>query len=123
MANINLTDSDEEAIVNFVKDHEELYNKTNEHFKDKARKDCLWERFTVYKTWFESQRIRNGKLTHSKSGHAPKDMTEKENWIQDKFNFLKIQVRGKELGKSSAFKSPAGGAIATIALAHDISRG
>ena len=36
-----LTDSD----VNFVKDHEELYNKTNEHFKDKTRKECLWERF------------------------------------------------------------------------------
>ena len=41
-----LTDSDEEAIVDFVKDHEELYNKTSEHFKDKAMKECLWERFT-----------------------------------------------------------------------------
>ena len=45
MTNIYLTDSDEEAIMNFVKDHEELYNKSNEHFKDKARKECLWERF------------------------------------------------------------------------------
>ena len=33
MTTIYLTDSDEEAIVDFVKDHEELYNKTNEHFK------------------------------------------------------------------------------------------
>ena len=40
-----LTDSDEEAIVDFVKDHEELYDKTNEQFKDKARKNCLWEGF------------------------------------------------------------------------------
>ena len=23
----------------------ELYNKTNQYFKDRARKDCLWERF------------------------------------------------------------------------------
>ena len=45
MMNIYLTDSDEEATVNFVKDHEELYDKTNKHFKVKARKDCLWERF------------------------------------------------------------------------------
>ena len=30
-----LTDSDEEAIV----DHEKLYDKINEHFKDKARKE------------------------------------------------------------------------------------
>ena len=39
-----LMDSDEEAIMDFVKDHEELYDKINEHFKDKARKECLWER-------------------------------------------------------------------------------
>ena len=37
MTNIYLTDLDEEAIVDYVKDHEELYDKTNEHFKDTAR--------------------------------------------------------------------------------------
>ena len=42
MTNIYLIDSDEEAIVDFVKDHKELY-KINEHFKDKARKECLGE--------------------------------------------------------------------------------
>ena len=45
MTNIYLRDSDEEAIVDFVKDHEELYNKTNIHFNDKARKENLWVRF------------------------------------------------------------------------------
>ena len=45
MTNIYLTGSDEEAIVDFVKDHEELYDKTDEQFKDKARKEGLWERF------------------------------------------------------------------------------
>ena len=57
--NVYLTDSDKEAIVDFAKDHEELYNKTNKHFKDKAMMDCLWERFAsssklsvkVCKTW------------------------------------------------------------------------
>ena len=41
MTNIYLTDFDEKAIVDFVKVHEELYDKTNEHFKAKARKECL----------------------------------------------------------------------------------
>ena len=41
MTNILLIDSYEEAIVDFEKDHEELYDKTNEHFKDKARTKCL----------------------------------------------------------------------------------
>ena len=58
VTNIYLTDSDEEAIMDFVKDREELY--------DKTMKDCLCERFSsssnllvnVCKTWFESKRIR-----------------------------------------------------------------
>ena len=45
MTNIYLIDQAEEAVVGSV-DHEELYNKNNEHFKDKARKECLWERFS-----------------------------------------------------------------------------
>ena len=39
MTNIYLSDSGQEAIVDFAKDHEELYIKTNEKFKDKTRKD------------------------------------------------------------------------------------
>ena len=34
ISNIYLTDSDEEAIVDFVKDHRELYDKNDKHFKD-----------------------------------------------------------------------------------------
>ena len=38
MKSIFLSDSDE-AIVKFVKQHEELYDKTNNSFKDKQKKD------------------------------------------------------------------------------------
>ena len=41
MTNVYHTDSVEEDIVDFVKDHEELHNKTNEHFKDKVRKESV----------------------------------------------------------------------------------
>ena len=113
MTNIYLTDSDEDAIVDFVNDHKELYNKTNEHFKDKARKQCLWERFAnscklsvkVCKTWFELQMTHYSKLMQSKSEQAPKEMTERRKWIQNKFNFLKTHIRCKGLSKSSGFKS------------------
>ena len=44
MTNTHIKDSDEEAIVDFVKHQGELYNKTNEHFKDKARKNICWRR-------------------------------------------------------------------------------
>ena len=68
-------------------DNEELCDKTNKHFKDKARKNWLGERFAsshnlsvkVYKTWFESQKTHYGKLTQSKSGQDPMEMTERQN--------------------------------------------
>ena len=43
MKSIFLSDSDEEAIVEFVKQHKELYDKTNDSFKDKQKKKRLWE--------------------------------------------------------------------------------
>ena len=43
MKSIFLSDSDEEAIMEFVKQHEELYDKTNGSFKDKQKKEILWE--------------------------------------------------------------------------------
>ena len=42
MTNLYLTDSDEEATVDFVKGQEELYDKTSEHFKDKEGAGSSW---------------------------------------------------------------------------------
>ena len=83
--------------MNFTKDREELYDQTNKHFKDRARKECMWERLAsshkvsvkVCKTWLES--------------HG----------IQDKFNFVKTHITCKGLSKSSGFKSPARGVNAS----------
>ena len=43
MKSIILSDSDEEAIMEFVKQQEELYDKTKDSFKDKQKKERLWE--------------------------------------------------------------------------------
>ena len=50
MTNIYVTDSDEEAIVDFVKDHEELYDKTSEHFKDKSKEGVSLAEDTLQQT-------------------------------------------------------------------------
>ena len=76
MKSIFLSNSDEEAIVEFVKQHEELYDKTNDSFKDKQKKERLWEQLATtrnlpiktLKKWFETQRTRYDKLTQMKSG-------------------------------------------------------
>ena len=41
MTNIFLADSNEEVIADFMKDYEELYDKTNGLFKNNSRKDIL----------------------------------------------------------------------------------
>ena len=87
MTNIYLTDSHEEAIMQYVKDHEEFYNKINKHVKDKSTNNGLWERnassFNVAvkecKTWFKSQRACYRKLAQTKSDQAPKEMTGSQN--------------------------------------------
>ena len=79
-----LSDSDEEAIVEFVKQHEELYDKTNDKFKDKQKKERHWETVAAtrnlpvntVKKWFETQHTRYGKLTQTKSGQAAEKSTE-----------------------------------------------
>ena len=43
MKSIFLSDSDEETIVDFIKQHKELYDKTNDSFKDKQKKERTWE--------------------------------------------------------------------------------
>ena len=117
------TDSDKQAIVYFVKDHKELYDKTNEHFKDKARKKCFWEQFDnssklsskVCKTWFDLQTTHYGKMTQS-------NVNQRQNWIQDKFGFLRSHIRCKGLTKLLSFKTQPRGASASAASAHGISK-
>ena len=84
MKSIFLSDSDEEAIVEFIKQHKELYDKTNDSFKDKQKKERLWEQLAstrnlpikTVKKFFETQCTRYGKLTQTKSGQAAEKSTE-----------------------------------------------
>ena len=103
MKSIFLSDSDEEANVEFIKQHEELYDKTNDKFKDKQRKYGLWERLAAsrnlsvntVKKWFETQHTRYGKLTQTKSGQAAEKSTERQTWLKDSFSFLRGHIRRK----------------------------
>ena len=114
MKTILLSDSDKEAIVEFVKQHEQLYDKTNDSFKDKQKKERLWEEVAAtrnlpiktLKKWFKSHSTRYGKLTHTNSGQGDEKSTECQTWLKDNFSFLQGHIRRKGVCKSSAFKSP-----------------
>ena len=85
MKSILLSDSDEEAIVDFVKQYEELYDKTQAKFKDNWRKEGLQETvaFTrnlsvnTLKKWFKTKHTRYAKITQTKPGQAASKNTER----------------------------------------------
>ena len=101
MKSIFLSDSDE-AIVEFVKQHDELYDKTNDSFKDKQKKEGLWEQLPAtrnlpvktVKKWFNTQCTRYGKLTQTKSGQAAEKSTECQTWLKD--SFYEVTSEGRE---------------------------
>ena len=114
MKSIVLSDSDKEAIVEFVKQHEELYDKTNDSFKDKQKKERLWELLAAtrnlpvktVKKWLKTQHTKYSKLAKTKSGQAAEKSTEQQTWLKDSFSFLLGHIRRKGVSMSSAFKSP-----------------
>ena len=106
MLNIYLTDADQEAIVDFVEDHQELYNKTSEHFRTRpgriaygkslqAAASCQWRCARLGLN-------HKGLATETHPVHVwsgPNEITENQNCIQDKFSFLKNHIKRKGLSK------------------------
>ena len=91
------TDSQETAIVEFVKEHPELYDKEHARFHDRQKKEALWAEISAelklqsfdVRRWFESQRTRYGKLSKLKSGQAPREMTKRQSWVYQQMGFLR----------------------------------
>ena len=119
------TDSQEIAIVEFVKEHPEMYNKEHRHFHDRHRKEALWAEISAelklqpfdVRRWFESQRTRYGKLSKLQSGQAPREMTKRQSWVYQQMGFLKTHIRRNGANRSSGFEA------SPNTSRHDESRG
>ena len=82
-------DSQEISIVEFVKQHPELYDKEHPRFHDRTRREALWAEISAelklqpfdVRHWFESQQTRYGKLSKLQSGQAPREMTKRQSWV------------------------------------------
>ena len=78
--------SQEISIVEFVKQHPDLYDKEHPRFHDRNRREALWAEISAelklqpfdVRLWFESQRTRYGKLSKLQSGQAPREMTKRQ---------------------------------------------
>ena len=113
------TDSQEIAIVEFVKEHPEIYDKEHACFHDRHRKEALWAEISAelklqpfdVRRWFESQRTHYGKLSKLQSGHAPREMTKRQSWVYSRWVSLRptSDARGStEVLGSRPVPTPAG---------------
>ena len=104
------TDSQENAIVEFVKEHPELYDKEHGRFHDRQRKEALWAEISAelklqpfdVRRWFESHRTRYGKLSKLQSCQAPKEMTKRQSWV---YQQMGSHIRRKGANRSSGFEA------------------
>ena len=107
------TDSQENAIVEFVKEHPELYDKEHGRFHDRQRKEALWAKISAelklqpfdVRRWFESQVTHYGKLSKLQSGQAPREMTNRQSWVYQQMGFLKTHIRRKGANRSFRFEA------------------
>ena len=117
-------DSQEAAIVEFIKQQPELFDKEHERFHDRHRTEALWSEISEelnlgpidVKRWFESQRTRYGKLAKKQSEQAPKELTRRQSWIHEQMGFLKTHIRRKGANRSLGFGT-------STTRQHDDSRG
>ena len=107
------TDSQETAIMEFVKVHPELYDKEHGRFHDRRKKEDLWAEISAelklqpfhVRTCFESQRMHYGKLSKQQSGQAQREMTKIQSWVYHQMGFLKTHIRHKGAHRSSGFEA------------------
>ena len=86
--------------MDVLHDNEILYNKHLMGYKDRSKREAVWDKFCEEKymdkdacqRWFQSQRTLFGKVTHIKSGQGEPQLAEKQKWNRDNFDFLRDHI-------------------------------
>ena len=107
------TDSQKISIVEFVKQHPELYDKEHPRFHDRTRREALWAEISAelklqpfdVRRWFQSQQTHYGRLSKLQSVQAPREMTKRQSWVYQQMGFLKTHIRRKGANRSSGFEA------------------
>ena len=115
---------EEQKLVDFLRDNEILYNKRLMDYKDKSKREAVWDKFCennldkdACQRWFQSQRTLFGKVTHMKSGQGEPLLTERQKWTRYNFDFLRRHLTAK-----SEFRAPKGSTSQASAAAGSSSR-
>jgi hypothetical protein len=89
----DLTEDQEQTMVEWLSAHPILYNKKQKGYKETQKKEYLWREQAnkdadVIKTWYSSIRTRYGRLKKTRSGAPDEELTERDSWILREFGFL-----------------------------------
>ncbi|XP_055519180.1 ensconsin-like isoform X2 [Leucoraja erinacea] len=109
----NFTREQEGDLVEWYQAHRELYVKYHSDFRSTDRRNAMLEdkakefpgcSYDQLCQWLKSQRTRFGKLSHSlgKSGSASKPLTDREQWIMEKWGFVRnhiVRVHRRKSGR------------------------
>lgn len=93
----HLTKEEEDLMVDYLRENELLWNKNLTAYRDKNKKLAKWTEAgnlinkpgTYVAQWFSGVRDIYTKLHKQKSGSAAAINTERKQWINDSFSFLK----------------------------------
>ncbi|KAM9322195.1 uncharacterized protein KZ484_020419 [Pholidichthys leucotaenia] len=95
-----LTEAEEDIMLEWLREHPEIYNKKLKDYKNMPKKVALWEEkaFEMGKTvdylqlWYRSMRTRMSRLLRTKSGQGSEELTERDTWVMDNFSFLRVHI-------------------------------
>ena len=97
----NLTAEEEDSMVEWLREHPEMYDKRMNQYKNQQRKEALWQQksdemgkdINVLKVCYKSLRTRLCKLMKKKSGQAADlEMTDRDCWIITNLEFLRVHI-------------------------------
>ena len=82
-------------------------------YKDRSKREAVWDKFCEenYKDkdpcqrWFSSQHTLFRKVTHMKLGQGEPQLTERQKWTRDNFDFLRDHIV-HHLTAKSEFRVP-----------------
>ena len=123
------SDENEQKLVDFLRDNEILYNKCLKDYKDKSKREAVWDKFCeehnlgkdACQKWFQSQCTLFRKVTHMKLVLGGPQLTERQKWTRDNFHFLRGHIM-RHLKRKSEFRASKGSASQASAASGSASR-
>ena len=99
--NLVLEEDMEEDIIEWLLQNPILYAKGMKEYKDTQKKQRMWEKKAkelnlesakILQTWYKSMRTRLSKLTNQKPGDGTRDLTDRDRWVLEKFDFPRKHI-------------------------------